>query len=175
MIKYISANHVGKRWKIMNPLLQNLSIACHRPLNVKSSHGQLLENLVTNFKHNALTDIDPQSHSSPSSTKPLPHSGGSRSCRTKSEIKGHVSPKEISVTLFPYNMFYIARTTNGLIETQYRTQGEADYKQNRWNVQTKQHLTQQLCSYMEYSAMEWHFHSRFSLGRSHSQKEKVWQ
>lgn len=30
-------------------------------------------------------------------------------------------------------------------------------------------------SYMEYSALEWHFHSRFSLSRSHNQKEKVWQ
>lgn len=115
----------------MNPLLQNLSIACLPPLNIKNSDGQLLGNLVANLKHTALTDIDPQSHSSPSSTKPLPHSGGSRSCRTKSEIKGHVSPKEISVTLFPYNMFYMARTTNGLTETQYQTQGEAGYKQNR--------------------------------------------
>lgn len=91
---------------MMNPLPQDLNIACLPPLIVNGSDGQhrVLENLVANLKYIALTAIVPQSHSSPSSTKPLPHSGGSRSCRAKSEIKGHFSPKGNIVVFILYNM-----------------------------------------------------------------------
>lgn len=93
---------------MINSLPKDVNIACLPPLHVNSSDGQhhVLENLAAILKYVALTAIVPQSHSSPSSTKPLPHSGGSRSCRTKSEIKGHVSPHVIIVIFTLYNIFF---------------------------------------------------------------------
>lgn len=49
-----------------------------------------------------LTASEPQSHSSPASTKPLPHSGGSRSCRTEGETSHtHTHTRELLGTPEP--------------------------------------------------------------------------
>jgi len=117
---------------MVNPLLQDLNIACLPPLNVNSSDGQhhALENLAANLKYIALTAIVPQSHSSPSSTKPLPHSGGSRSWRAKREIKVRVSPKGIVVIFTLYNMFFLASTPKALTQTQYLQHREKQTRNN---------------------------------------------